>query len=130
MGRKKAPQKAVFEQSVKELLARHDVNPIEELIKIAQELIELREGDEQYIDALMDDYELIPKDGKRYLRPKLKHRINVHSELAQYCAPKLRSTETKGQIDYNFNISIKRFEDVPETKQIEVVDVTPKQLAE
>jgi len=127
--KKKPSAKFVWEQSIKELLAKYDINPLEEAIKMAAEEIPLKEGDEQFIEALMDDYEVVVKDGgERVLRPKFKHRKDIWLELAQYIAPKLRSTETKGQVDYNFNITIKRFEDAPEHNR--VINVTPKQLVE
>ena len=130
MGRPRKNNKIVWEQSVKELLATHDINPLDELIKIAKELIEVRPDDDpSWIEPLLDDYELVRMEDKRYLRPKLKHRINVFSELAQYTAPKLRSTETKGAIDYNFHLTIKEFP-AEETKRVDVMDVPAKLISE
>lgn len=126
MGRKRTVP--IWEQSIKELLAKYDLNPIEELLKMAREEIELKPGDEEFIAGLLEDHEVIRRDGKEYLRPKLKHRKDLWMELAQYVAPKLRSSEVKGQIDYNFNITIKKFEDMPETHRI--VDVESKALKE
>jgi hypothetical protein len=129
VGRPKKANTIKWEQSVKELLAAHDLNPLDELLKIATERIELKDGDEQFITDLMDDYELVISEGKKFLRPKLKYRIDIFSEVAQYFQPKLRSTETKGQVDYNFNLTIKQFgEDSP--KRVDVVDVTPKLITD
>lgn len=119
-------RKEVWEQSVKELLAKHDLNPLEELIKLTRP-IALKDGDEEFIGGMMDDYQMTRNEqGERFLVPKLKHLKDIWSELAQYCSPKLRATETKGQIDYNFHISFKRFDDDPKLINVNVKAIPEK----
>lgn len=129
MGQKKLPRKANCEQSVKDVFSRHDFNALDEMIKLLTEKVYLKPGDEEFIDSMLEDREVVRLEtGEQVMQLKVKHKINLLCEIAQYQAPKLRSTETKGQIDYNFNITIKQFKDVPEAPRI--VDVTPKELTE
>ena len=128
MPRKKSSDKAITMASVRDIMHSNHFEPLGNLIKLAQFYTEYRDGDEKLLN--MEDYEVVRDtlDGKRYLRPRIKHLIAINSELAQYQYPKLRATETKGQMDYNFNITIKKFEDAPIPAR--VTDVEVKQLDE
>lgn len=114
--------------SVRDIVHSHKYDPLSNLIKLRQFYTPYQDGDEKLVN--MDDYEVVRDtlDGKRYLRPRLKHLIAIDSELAQYLFPKLRATETKGQMDYNFNITIKKFEEAPIPAR--VTDVEVKELRE
>lgn len=128
MPRKKSADKEITFASVRDIVHAHKFNGLENLIQLAQSYRPYHEGDEKLVN--MDDWEVVRDhlDGKRYMRPRLKHLIYINSELAQYLYPKLRATETKGQMDYNFNITIKKFEDTPIPAR--VTDVKPAELAE
>lgn len=131
MGR---PKKAITlkqEQSLKEILAYHGVDAVDEVLKIATEQIEIRPDDDPkwFMDLLSKgNYELVVIGGKKFIRPSVKIRTDIFLDLAQYSHAKLRSVETKGSVDYNFNVTIKQFDTEP--KRIDVVDVTPKQISE
>ena len=127
MGRPKKNNKFPWEQSVKEIFASRDFDAVDEMLKVYYEKIEVHPGDD--LEPYMESREVVREGGKIYLRPKLKLRLEILFEAAQYQRPKLRSTETKGTIDYNFNLTIKEFP-AEEPKRVDVVDVTPRQLTE
>lgn len=124
MGRKKSPAKEAWQRTVSEVWAKHDFNAVEEMIKVLYEKVHLKEEDKEFVGDMLEDREVVrTEDGSLILQLKVKHRINLLCELAQYQAPKLRSMETKGQVDMNFNITIRNFED-----KALVTDVPHKQL--
>lgn len=127
MGRNKKANKIDWGRPLKEIAAGHGIEPVDEMFKELNTRMEVTGMEVKDFEHLLDDYELFADGDKRFLRPKLKHRLNIIFELAQYFHPKLRSTETKGQVDYNFNVTIRQFDSAPaEPKRIDVVDVTPK----
>lgn len=125
MGRKKSPAKEAWQRTVSEVWAKHDFNAVDEMIKELRAQVHLKEEDKDFLEGALEDREVVRNEGGTLiLQLKVKHRINLLSELAQYQHPKLRSMETKGQVDMNFNITIRNFE---EPKAM-VTDVPHKQL--
>lgn len=70
-------------------------DPFVELIELATETQELQVGDKTITVPVAT----------------VDQRITIAKELAQYMAPKLKSMEIEGQVDMNFQITVKRFGD-------------------
>jgi hypothetical protein len=113
--RKEAPRQAT-EYTVRELLLKHDIDPLEEMMKMYQhELPWPVDGDGNVLvdelKALLPYWEpAVNEKGKKILRLKTDKRIELLKELAQYAHPKLRGAEVRGNVDYNITVNIKSFE--------------------
>lgn len=87
---------------------RHKRNPIDELVKLA--LFRLKvptDVDPKVLAKELKKYDLeIDEDGQQWLIRRAEQRIGIWTELAQYCAPKLRSSETKETRDSTINVII------------------------
>lgn len=113
----------VWEQCVKK-----NVNPVEEMIKLANLRIPLPEGyDEDVLKKMVDRYDIDTSDPKKHhLVPKVADRFDAWKELAQYIAPKLRSSETTTTEDKNITITIRTFDG----QKSEVIDLKETKLLE
>lgn len=101
---------------IAELCQENDYDPVLELLYIAKnasmdvvnELVELKQSvRSQAGQARLDRViECIARCG---VGPDATTLINIHKEILQYIAPKLRSMEVKGTQDLNLTIEVKKF---------------------
>jgi hypothetical protein len=114
-----------------EVCQRYKLNPIEELVKEYLFRVRIPDG---------ADSEVVAKELKKYdvewddngnpvaLRRKADQRLAILNSLAEYVAPKLRSSETKEEKDYNITISIKTFDGKDQPKVIDLATSLPRSI--
>jgi len=111
--RPKSPRRKNFELSVKELFARHDLNPIEEFIKLLRET------------------KIDPDTGEEVPSLKNEERIAVLRELAQYHSPKLKATEVRGGTQNTLTIKVLGFgQQAALPEKANIITIDPKQIVE
>ncbi len=97
-----------------ELIKKHACEPADELLRMVMERTEIVDGEGRPI---------LGADGRPMMRwvlsPEL--RTNILLKLMEFRMPKLRSTETQGQLDVNMRVVVVRFGEV--SKQEEAIDV-------
>lgn len=99
------------ERSIRELILKHGVDPAEEMLKMAFERTAVPPDiAPELLASLLRSWDMVTEpDGARWFVAPAARRMDIWKELAQYVYPKLRSTETKSQVDFNFNVTIKSF---------------------
>ena len=105
-------------ESAKEIATKHNIDPLEEMVKMYKCEIPCPEDPAIY-EPLLDRYDVIVKDdGKKWLTLKVEMRFNVIKELAQYIYPKLRASENNNTNDTSIKITIKQISSGAEDMKI------------
>ena len=99
--------------SIKELLIRHDVDPLNELFKMYAETLPFEKG--EVCDALIGSGSWEPyynNEGKLRLRMSLSRRKELMSEAANFVYPKLRASENNTNHKESITLKIMYLDDV------------------
>ena len=108
-----------------ELCAKNNYDPIQELINTVKasdqnakaELISLAKSTKVRSKTLREQLLAIADN---IVSADLREVIGIHKEVLQYIAPKLRSIETKENIDVNINVTVKKFSEEDENEPITI----------
>lgn len=112
MGRRKQLAIGDPNVSIRELVIKHGLDPVDELLKMVKETLpwpddEFLKKNPSWLAALYDKgYEPFLIDGVRRLRMGQGRKADILCKLAPFMYPTLKSSESREQKDYNFNITI------------------------
>lgn len=112
--------------TVQELIAKHGLDPMDELFQIIHQTHPYPETgdperDKEIMDSLRESWEPYEDEkGRIRLRLKTSKKIAILTDLCSYSYAKLRGVEVRGTIDNNFNITIQTFDNQAQAKVIDV----------
>jgi hypothetical protein len=118
--------------TMRELMARHGLDPADELFSLLNHTVEYPdtgdpERDIRWMENLKESYEpFIDERGRMRLKLKMSKRIEILKELLSYSRPKLKGTEIRGTVDHTFNINIQTFDDYGSKKVVDITQPIPQ----
>ena len=107
------PKKEQQQATVREILRRHDVDPLDRLIRegITEIKLSATQVTMPCVQSLLSNYELVPGEGDGWiLRPNLARRIEIWKATCDFVHPRLRSTEVKLEEDRSITWVLKTYE--------------------
>lgn len=101
---------AQFSKSAKEILIKHDLSSLDEMVKLLKESLP-RPDDPKLMMALVNaGWEpYTTEDGKQRMRPNWDRRFKCLAEMVKLEHPTLRATEVSGKVDHGITVTIQRF---------------------
>jgi hypothetical protein len=106
-----------------EVCAANNYDPVTELLEIVNAAKEDTREDLRKLASTVKDPDLAEQMrviASKILPLDVETMISIHKELLQYIAPKLRSTEIKGDVDVNIHVTVTKF---GEAKTIDMKEI-------
>jgi hypothetical protein len=100
--------------TLKELLIRHDIEPLDELFKMYRETLPCPDyADQDFIAQLCSTgwEPYYAEDGKKRLRMSLVRRKELMADAANFVHPKLRASENHSTTDHSITVTINKIAD-------------------
>ena len=124
MGRKRKLELGDPELTIRELVIKHGIDPVDELLKMVKETLPWPD-DPSWVVALLDKgYEPVMVDGKKRLRMGAGKKTEILCKLAPFMYPTLKSSEHREQKDMRIEVTIKSFTSTQQKEPI-TIDTTP-----
>jgi hypothetical protein len=125
MGRKKQLHIGDPELTIRELVIRHGVDPVDELLKMVKESLPWPD-DPTWVTALLDKgYEPRMIDGKKRLIMGAGRKAEILCKLTPFMYPSLKSSEHREQKDLRIEVTVKQFGQNSQPRETITVDVPP-----
>jgi len=127
MGRKRRLDIGDPELTIREMVIRHNIDPVERMLAMVKETIaypdeEFIEENPGWVKMMLDDGYAPYIDettGKKRLRMAKRMQVDILKSIAPFMYPSLKATESKETKDWNINVAI-NYGGNKEPKKIEV----------
>ena len=117
MGRRRKLELGDPELTIRELVIRHDIDPVDHMLKLVKETLpypdqEFIAENPGFLKQLIDDgyAPFVDESGKKRLRLNKRMQVDIMKAIAPYIYATQKAVEIQSKHEYEINVTVKSFE--------------------